>query len=72
MMWGWTGGWQWMGILSMVVFWVAGVVFAIWAVRQFGGGPPESRARKILEERFARGEIDQGESESRRQALTSR
>ena len=71
MMWGWTGGWQWLGMASMVVFWVVVVVFAVWAVKEFAGGSSESRASKILEERFARGEIDQAEFDARRQVLAS-
>jgi putative membrane protein len=71
MMWQWSGGWQWMGMTSMIVFWGAVIAFAVWAVKRFAGGPSENRASKILEERFAKGEIDQAEFDSRRQVLAS-
>jgi putative membrane protein len=60
-----------MGMTSMIVFWGAVIAFAVWAVKKFAGGPSENRASKILEERFAKGEIDQAEFDSRRQVLAS-
>jgi putative membrane protein len=71
MMWGWTGGWQWLGMLSMIVFSLAVVAFAVWAFKQSSGGSSQSRAKKILEERFARGDIDKAEFDSRSQSLGS-
>ncbi|MGA7271708.1 MAG: SHOCT domain-containing protein [Acidimicrobiia bacterium] len=71
MMWGYeTWGGLWMLLL------LAGmVVLAIWAVQQFA--PPKSppaperpdRALQILEERYARGEIDRDEFLARRADL---
>jgi uncharacterized membrane protein len=49
-----------MGMTSMIVFWGAVIAFAVWAVKRFAGAPSENRASKILEERFAKGEIDPG------------
>jgi len=76
MMWYGAGGW-WMAIW-MVVFWVGVVLLVIWAVRALSGGGPgradtgPDRAIRILEERFARGEIDRDEFEQRRSALEGR
>jgi len=64
----------WMG-MWMLVFWVALVLLVVWVVRTLSDGkssPKESRAMAILEERFARGEIDRDEFEQRRSALEGR
>jgi putative membrane protein len=79
MMWGygygdgsWVG-WLVMGIV-MLVFWglvVAGVIFL---VRYLGHGRDQragSDALRILDERFARGEIDADEYSGRRQLIGS-
>ena len=79
MMWGygygdgsWVG-WLVMGIV-MLVFWglvVAGVIFAF----RYFGHDHEHRGRgdalRILDERYARGEIDADEYNRRRQLLSS-
>lgn len=60
---------------------VAGIVLLIWwAVRQGSFGrhdvpyqgvqPPSDKALELLNERFARGEIDKAEYEERKQALS--
>lgn len=75
MMWYGLGGW-WM-LLWMLMFWAGVIALIVWAVRATSerpqGAPPQShgrsRALEILEERFARGEIDQEEFEQRRRAL---
>lgn len=61
---GWGGGWMWLwGVAMMTLF----VVSFVWFVRDVGNdsttvsGPvrhdPDDRAREILGERFARGEL---------------
>jgi putative membrane protein len=59
---GWDGGWMWLwGIAMMVLF----VVLVVWVVRTVAGGhgssqptpDPRDRAREILAERYARGEM---------------
>ncbi len=72
--WGW-GGWILM-LVMMVLFWGA-IAWAVIAVARHGGtrapadpsrpAPPD--AHRILEERFARGEIDATEFAHRRDVL---
>jgi putative membrane protein len=67
MMWYWGGGMHWwgwlLGMLGMVTFWAA-VIWAVWyfVTGQYRRPDAESRspgdARRILDERLARGEID--------------
>ena len=74
MMWGWGSGfgWIWMLIVGAVV--IGGVV---WIVTQLStrNGPRErggsSDARSILDERFARGEIDEAEYRRIRDELSN-
>ena len=63
MMWGmWIGG---------LLFWGALLGFGVWAIRRFTDRPRATDARRILEERFARGEIDAEEFERRARVLQS-
>lgn len=67
MMWGYAGGWMWMG---MVAFWVIVAVALVWGFSTSGRrGSSRDEGRRILENRFARGEIDETEFESRLTAL---
>jgi putative membrane protein len=68
------GGWGWMwlvGLLSILLL-VALVVGAVWAVTRSGSSSrpnTASRAREILNERYARGEISTEEYRERLDAL---
>jgi putative membrane protein len=57
--------------LWMALFWVGVVLLGVWAVRQFAPNnrPTGNRALEILKERYARGEIEREEFESRRRDL---
>ena len=70
MMWNWGPGAGWM-LLFMALFWGATILLVIWGVRQFTSSSRQDRstALGILEERYARGEIEREEFESRRQDL---
>ena len=63
------GEWFWGMWIGMAVFWVSLLAFGVWAVnrlsRRGGGGS----ARRVLEERFARGEIDEAEFQARSETL---
>ena len=69
------GGWLLMAV-TMLLLWGGLILLAVWVLRSFGrpSGQDESRGRAadavaILEERFARGEIDQEEFERRSAVL---
>jgi len=76
---GWNWGWGHMifGGFMMILFWGAVILMIVLAVRWLGGGSskrvglqlPGKRALDILQERFARGEIDKEEFEERRRVL---
>lgn len=78
--WGW-GAWVAMGFM-MLVFWGVIAAVVVYAVRSSGNrseqhplpSPPApgDQAQRILDERFARGEIDAEEYSQRRDLLRSR
>jgi putative membrane protein len=74
---GWGMGHGMFGGLWMVVFWVALLALIIWAVRAFtgtadrvSGVTSNKTALEILQERFARGDIDKNEFEDRKHHLS--
>jgi putative membrane protein len=74
--WGWGVGGLFVMVVFMLLFWGAIIALVVWAVRQFrppGPPPPPAHggdpAMRILEERFARGEIDADEFTRRRDTL---
>ena len=76
MMWWYNGPFEggnwWMfgiGMLFMLVFWVGIIALAVWAIRQFRPSNKVGSALNILQERFARGEIDRQEYEQRKSLL---
>lgn len=72
-MWYWHGMGFW-GWAMMLAFWLLVVVLIVWTVRSTAAPRQsgEGEALRILDERLARGEIDPGEYEERRQLLVSR
>ena len=69
-MWGCGGGFAFW--LLFVAVLMVGVVLLVRALGERGrSGESESSALRILEERFARGEIDRDEFEERRRTLRS-
>lgn len=74
--WGW--GWGIAGMLMMVVFWGAVLLFLFYAFRSVTARDErsttnrhsdEDRALTVLRERYARGDIDREEFEARRRVL---
>ncbi len=74
---GWgPGAWIAMALI-MVVFWGSVVALIVYAVRAShhpapSAIPPANDAERILDERFARGEIDADEYQHRRELLRSK
>ncbi len=74
MMWGngYSGGMTWWMLLVGVVVLAGVIALGIWIARQTGGSQSNANnARSVLEERFARGEIDEAEFQRRSAALSS-
>lgn len=74
-MWGWGWGGAILGPIMMIVFiaLIVGAVVLVLRWMGFGGAPAaqgERNARDILDERFARGEIDKDEYKERKQVLS--
>ncbi len=77
---GMMGNWGmgWFGMFFMMVFWVliiVGLIFLIkWLIqttnREKTGGQMGSNAIEILKERYARGEIDKAEFETKKKDLS--
>ncbi len=74
----WHGTWGWghmvVGGLMMLLFWAAVIALIVLIVRWLSGSareqrPPDRSALEILEERFARGEIEREEFEEKRRLL---
>lgn len=72
----WFGGGGWWMAYSMVLFWAGVIVLIVWGLRALDAGnrrngtrDPRRRPLEILEERYARGEIDRQEFEQRRSTL---
>lgn len=54
---GWGGGWMWLWGTLMMLSWVAIIAAAVWLVARPRGADRSNRAREILDERYARGEL---------------
>ena len=74
---GWGFGHMAFGGLMMLLFWGAVIAVVVIAVQRLGGGSPgtrtqpsDKRALDILQQRFARGEIEKEEFEERRRLLS--
>lgn len=70
----WGAGWGWWMALMMMGFWGAAIWLVVSLTRRGGGrsareGDSLTRARTLLSERLARGEIDTNEYRERLDAL---
>lgn len=63
---GWGGGWMWLWGTLMMFSWVAIIAAAIWFfTNRNTAGTRSPRAREILEERYASGELSTEEYRER-------
>lgn len=70
-------GWGFGGGLMMILFWAAVILFIVWVVREISGRnegkDKQNRGRsalEILQERYAKGEIDKQEFEEKKKDLS--
>lgn len=72
----WSGGWTWghmfMGWGMMAIFVIAVIVVMVLLVRGSGDGGSNSSALDILNERYARGEIDSTEYQERKKSISAK
>ncbi|MDA1089575.1 MAG: SHOCT domain-containing protein [Proteobacteria bacterium] len=75
---GWGWGHMMFGSLMMVVFWGLVILLVVLVVRRIGGDSSEGTpaasknpALEILQERFARGDIEKDEFENRKRLLAN-
>lgn len=70
---GWGPAWGWVFLVALIIGIIALVVFLIRLLTSRDDRPTQqgsaSRARELLDERYARGEIDSSEYEERRRRL---
>ena len=76
--WDGMGAFGWVGMLLMMLFWFGLIALIIWAIagfvtrgqqQQVTQGTSEDRAKTILRERYARGEISEEEFTERHRTL---
>ena len=77
MMHGWGMSWGWGGMLFQLLFWLVIIFLIVWGVKQLAERSHNSNqltrkdnALEILRERYAKGEIDKQEFESKKRDLT--
>ncbi len=71
MMWGYGWGFSWVGAVFMGLVWIAILAGVVWLVRGLFESPDRRHdsARRLLDERFAVGDISAEDYEARRRAL---
>ena len=74
---GWGMSWGWGGMLFQLLFWLVIIFLIVWGVKQLAERSHNSNqltrkdnALEILRERYAKGEIDKQEFESKKRDLT--
>lgn len=70
-------GWGLGGGIMMIIFWATIILFTAWIVREVNGRSNSDKTRhgkstlEILEERYAKGEIDKKEFEEKKKNLSN-
>jgi putative membrane protein len=72
MSWHWMDGWGWAMMAFGILFWAAVIGLVIWAVGEWSRRREQESAREILDQRFARGELDLDAYTSAVEALSRR
>lgn len=69
---GWNGGWMWLWGTVMLLTWVAVLGGVAWLLLRQGRDmrPESGRARQVLDERLASGEITPEEYRERRELIS--
>ena len=63
-------GWGFGGVIIMSVFWVVIILLVVWLIQGFSGKTKQERtALDILKERYAKGEINKEEFETKKKDL---
>ena len=68
----WLDGWGWLVALASIAFWTLLIIAIVALIRGHPRGPTgagATTALRVLEERYARGEISRGEFVERRSVL---
>ena len=69
-MWGnWGWGWMMMGPLPVIIFLAVLIALIVFAFRWFSQGASRASALDILNDRYARGEIDKADYDQKKQDL---
>lgn len=71
---GHMSGWGFNGTVMMILFWAFIILLIVWAIRGFSQERPPDQKRTaldILKDRYAKGEIDKEEFETKKKDLTS-
>ncbi len=66
---GGMGGWMWLMMVGWGAFAIGAIALVVWLIRRPSRSSGQSSGRQILEERYARGEIDTDEFRRRLEAL---
>ena len=69
MMWDWAPWWHWW---SMAGIWIVGIAVIVWAVTALFPTRRPRDPQQVLDERFARGELDVDDYRLRRDELHAR
>jgi putative membrane protein len=68
---GWAGGWDWWWIFPLMMLVMMGLCAFGMFRHMVGGGHRRSSALRILQERFARGDIQKAEYDEKKAVLLS-